>query len=314
MTQLAPDHTLLLIASFVWGALWGSFLNVVILRLPLGLSLTRPASHCMACKKPIPWYHNIPIISYLVLRGRCASCKTSFSSRYMLVELACGALSSSLYRHLLASVEPDNLAQLLVPFIICFLFILLMLAVTFIDLDHFLIPNVLTVPGMAFGLGANLFFARFTGVAFHEAILGWFLGGGVLLLVIEGYHKITGREGMGGGDFKLMAVVGAFLGWQALPSVFFLSSVQGIAFALLLRITGTRPTPPQYILDFVRHGETGEQNPESDGSSDGQVEDTGDPFGKMILPYGPFIAIAALEYLFFGKHLLQWYNSIMMRM
>lgn len=324
IAQLPPDHYSFQLLVFTWGALWGSFLNVVIVRLPRGMSLSRPASHCFSCKTPIPFFHNVPILSYLILRGRCSHCGERFSPRYALIELTTAALSLTLYRFLVATLPLDDWTRLLLVFGIQFVLIASLIAVTFIDLDWFIIPNSITLPGIALGLSLHGLFSRFTHVAFHESFLGLFLGGGTILLLIEGYHWLTGREGMGGGDFKLMAMIGAFLGWQSLPFVFFASSVQGVLFAAVLRLLRAEPALPPYLLEDP-HEEaepTGEQ-PDRASPAPSPDEEAAPPepeaelgsqselaFARMVMPFGPFLALAAIEYIFFGDILIRWFARI----
>lgn len=248
------EHMLSFFAA-LFGALVGSFLNVVIVRLPEeGGSVVFPPSHCPVCKKSIAWYDNIPLLSFLLLRGRCRQCGVRISWRYPLVEGATALMALALYLHF----GPTIL------FPIYFLFCAALIAVIFIDFQHQIIPDVISLPGIVLGFGLS-FVNPF--VAWQDAGLGVLFGGGSFYLVALVYYLLTKREGMGGGDIKLLAMIGAFLGWQALPFVVFGSSLLGT-------VAGVGAMIKQ------RKG------------------------GKTVIPYGPFLAIAALLYLFFRQEIL----------
>jgi len=249
--------------AFVWGALWGSFANVVVVRLPAGGSLLRPGSHCRACGAPIGWSDNIPIWSYLARRGRCRACGGAFSARYLLIELLVAALSALLWWR--ASLAP-SLALAAARFVIEFLFMGTLVVLTFIDLEHMILPDKITLPGIVvfFGLG----FLEPGTPAFWHRLIGAALGFGFVWAVAEVFYRLTKREGLGLGDGKLLALVGAFLGWQALPVTLFLAALQG-----LLVVVPVRALARQRVLG---------------------VE----------VPFGPFLALGALEYLFLAPMFL----------
>ena len=250
---MAEDMLSIFITLF--GALVGSFLNVVIVRLPQeGGSVVFPASHCPVCKKPIAWHDNIPLVSFLFLRGRCRQCGVRISWRYPLVEATMALMALALYLHF----------GLTLLFPIYFVFCAALIAVIFIDLQHQIIPDVISLPGIVIGFALS-FVNPF--VTWQDAGLGILVGGGSFYLVALGYYLLTKREGMGGGDIKLLAMIGAFLGWQSLPFVVFGSSVLGV-------VAGV------WAMIEQRKG------------------------GKTVIPYGPFLAIAALLYLFFRREIL----------
>ena len=255
----------MLILVMLFGAVVGSFLNVVILRLPNpGESIVFPASRCPQCHTPIRWYDNIPIISYILLRRKCRHCGAPISWQYPLVELAMLLLAAAL----LQKFGPT------LAFFIYFVFCAALLVIIFIDLHHQIIPDVISLPGIAIGFGAAFINPW---VTWQESGLGLALGGGALYLVAAGYYLLTKREGMGGGDIKLLAMIGAFLGWQCLPFVIFCSSLLG-------SLVG---------IGAMVHQKKG---------------------GKTVIPYGPFLSLAALLYLFFQEEInqvLQWYMTLM---
>ncbi len=264
----------------VVGAVFGSFANVVIHRLPRGASIVKPGSRCPGCGGAIRWYDNIPVISYLALRGRCRACRAPISLRYPLVEICLAVLSlASLLRALAWAGPGPTLPGLLAVWAFVFAFCFLLVVITFIDLEHWRIPPVLSVPGSALGVLFAAAAGDLTGVGVVASLAGAALGSLPLVLLIEGYRRFAGREGMGYGDVFLMAMVGATLGYASLPFVFFASSLQGLLVAVPAVLARRSPTPPW----------------ETPGSEA--------PRGlrHAPVPFGPFIALAALEWLFFGE-------------
>ncbi|MBU0481681.1 MAG: prepilin peptidase [Proteobacteria bacterium] len=251
------------IFAVLFGAVVGSFLNVVIVRLPEeGNSIIFPPSHCPACKKDIRWFDNIPVVSYLVLQGRCRSCKTSISIQYPLVEIAMGLLAAALFYRF--SLSP--------AFAGYFLFCAALLVIIFIDFHHQIIPDVISLPGILAGFAFS--FAN-PEVSWQSSGLGVLFGGGSLYLIAATYYLLTRREGMGGGDIKLLAMIGAFLGWQSLPFVVFGSSLLG-------SVVG--------IFAMIRQKKG----------------------GRTVIPYGPFLSIAAILYLFYNREIQNLFNTLFM--
>jgi len=238
----------------VLGALVGSFLNVVILRLPdENASIVFPASHCPKCKKHISWYDNIPVLSFLVLGGRCRHCREEISWQYPLVEILMAALAYGLFTRFYIGVS----------FAIYFLFCAALLAIIFIDIHHQIIPDRISLPGIVLGLALAFVNPH---ISWQESVLGALCGGGIFYAIAYGYYLLAGRVGMGGGDIKLLAMIGAFLGWRSLPFVIFSS-------ALLGSVIGIGAMVKQ------RKG------------------------GKTQIPYGPFLAIGSYIYLFFQNEI-----------
>ncbi len=256
------------------GLLVGSFLNVCICRIPEGLSIVSPPSHCPGCDGPIKWYDNVPLLSYLILRGRCRRCGERISPQYPLVEALCGVLFLMVYRRFgLTRWLPVYL-----PFVSA------LLVITFIDLKHRIIPNVITLPGAVLGLGSMTLFgflggpAGPMGVTPLGSLAGLLLGGGSLLLVAAVYEKLTGRIGMGGGDIKLLALVGSLLGPPGVLVTVFGGSLFGLVVGAPLGIA----------------------------SGEGR---------RHAVPFGPFLAFAALLYVFAGPEMLEWYlNDFRLRL
>lgn len=241
--------------SFLLGAVIGSFLNVVAVRLPRGESVAHPPSHCPACRAAIAWFDNIPVLSFLALRGRCRHCRAPISWRYPLVETATATLFA------LAAWRLEARLEAVLP---AWAFLAALVAVAAIDLEHEIIPDRITLPGIAAGFLASLVNPS---VRWLDSLLGIAVGGGVILIVI-----VVSRGGMGGGDMKLCAMIGAFLGWQLAALTLFLAVIVGGAIAGTLLLTGLKRR-------------------------------------KDRIPFGPFLAGSAVVSLFWGDTLLRWYWS-----
>jgi len=195
------------------GLIVGSFLNVCIYRLPRRESVNWPGSHCTACNRPLSWYENVPIISWLVLRGRCRTCGERISVLYPLVELITGVLFVAGYAiYGWTPMLPVRLA-----------FACAMVVLFAIDLRHHLLPNVITVPGIVIGFLLSLFLPP----GWKASLIGLIAGGGVLFVIAEGYYRLRGVEGLGMGDVKMLSMIGAFLGWKLMLVTLILGSFAG---------------------------------------------------------------------------------------
>lgn len=245
------------IFSTLFGLLIGSFLNVCICRIPKGESIVSPPSHCPTCKNRISWYDNIPLFSYLLLKGKCRKCGLQISFKYPLVELLNALLTLALFLRFGISVD----------FIIYSLLCSSLVVVTFIDLKHQIIPDEISLSGIFIGFIASFFL---TGQNWKSSIAGILLGGGSLLLVASTYYWLTRKEGMGGGDIKLLAMLGAFLGWQSIPFILFSSSLVGSVVGITIMVA--------------------------------QKKDT-----KFAIPFGPYLAFSAVLYVFYGKEFINYY-------
>jgi leader peptidase (prepilin peptidase)/N-methyltransferase len=245
----------------VFGALIGSFLNVCIYRLPRYESIVWPGSHCPTCLHPIAWYDNIPLLSYVVLLGHCRHCGGRIPWRYPLVE----ALNAAGYVGLLWFFGPGW------PAVIYGLLYSALLVVAGTDLTHKIIPNVITLPGMAVGI---LSAATVLPIGLLNGVIGLLVGGGILWLLAWASPYLFGKEGMGGGDIKLLGMIGAFLGWKpALMTIMvgaFLGSLVGVT------LIATRVIKRE---DYI--------------------------------PFGPFLVCGALVALFFGQSILDWYEGLL---
>ena len=246
--------------AFVFGSVVGSFLNVCIHRLPRGESILFPPSHCPQCHHSIRFYDNIPIISYLVLRGKCRFCDTPISPQYLSVEILSAVFSVILFFH-----------YPLLEYLVYFAFFSSLVVITFIDLKHQVIPDIISIPGIGVGFLSSFALSR---ISYFDSLLGIVLGGGILYAVAMTYYLIMKTEGMGGGDIKLLAMIGAFLGSKAVLVTIFLSAFLGSAVGVAFMI-------------FKGKGR------------------------KYAIPYGPFLALGAITCLFWGDSLVAWYQSLL---
>ena len=253
-----PDLSHIALLAVV-GLAVGSFLNVCIHRLPRGQSLNSPPSRCPQCDYQLRWFDNIPVASYAMLAGRCRKCRTRISIRYPIVELVTMGL------FVLHGVV-FGWTALLVPRLV---FACAMVVLFAIDLEHHLLPNAITLPGVAVGLIASTVLPP--GVI--DALIGVLIGGGVLWLIGEAYYRYSGHEGMGGGDVKMLAMIGAFLGWKLVLVTLVLSSVVGSVIGL--------------IVIAIRKGGM-----------------------KYALPYGTFLALGALVASLAGEAIVSWYVGL----
>lgn len=245
------------VISILFGAMIGSFLNVCIHRLPREESIVRPGSHCPKCKTPIQYYDNIPLLSYLLLRGKCRYCQASISLQYPIVEATTALSSFFLFITFGVSLS----------FVYYFTFVAALIVITVIDLYYQIIPDVISLPGIGVGLLGALVVPQ---VTFLNALIGVIAGGGSLFLVATIYQWLFKREGMGGGDVKLLAMIGAFLGWKAVILTILLSSFIGSIVGITLMLIKGR--------DF-----------------------------KYAIPFGPFLAVGAVIALFWGEEMIRWY-------
>jgi len=246
---------------FLMGLCIGSSLNVCISRLPASKSIVHPRSMCPNCDTLIPFYDNIPLFSYLWLKGRCRRCEVKISMRYPMVELLGGLFALGTYLRFGLTIET----------LIYYVFIAALLVVTFIDLDHRIIPDVITLPGIPICFAASF---ALPNIIYKDALLGILIGGGSLFLVAWVYSILTKKEGMGGGDIKLLAMMGAIVGWQGVLFTIFVASLVGTlaGFAVMLQ------------------------------SRKGM---------KQAVPFGPFLSIGSITYIFFGTELVAWYFNLL---
>lgn len=253
---------------FVLGAISGSFLNVCISRIPEGESVIWPSSRCRSCGTPIAPYDNIPLLSYVILRARCRFCAQQISARYFFVELLTGMLFLALYFRF--GIGGELMVALLLT--------AALIVISFIDLHVRIVPDVISLPGIVLGLLISLLWFLRAGSGGDlvptplSSLIGIISGGGFLLATAWLYEKLTGVEGMGGGDIKLLAMIGAFLGWPAVPVSLFLASLAGSVVGLACMIL------------------TGAGR-------------------RLALPFAPFLCVGALIFIFLGDEIIGFYLS-----
>jgi len=277
--------SLVALYSVLLGLALGSFMNVCIYRIPLGKSIISPPSNCPNCSERIRFYDNIPLLSYLILLGRCRYCRNPISWRYPLVEVLTGLLSLALFSRYGLSYQ----------YFIFLLFLATLVTISFIDLDHQIIPNILSRSGIVIGwacsaisfiamhkiiipdflsgpgvIKQNTGYFVLGDISWFDSLIGIIAGYGSLFLIEVVFKYLTGKEGMGRGDAKLLAMIGAWMGWRPLLPIVMIASLTGAVIGLL----------------------------------------AGKGFGVRI-PFGPFLSIGAIIYLFFGPQLVSWYSSLL---
>jgi len=279
----------------VWGAIWGSFFNVVIARLPRGESVVRPASRCMVCGTPVRAWDNVPVLSYLWLRGRCRTCGTHFSVRYPLVEALTAVLAAAIFWKFTGGDLGEATAVRLGRFALYFAWMGALVVLAFIDLDTKRLPDIITIPG-TFIFFAAAFAAH--DVPWTDRAIGAAVGYLVVRLIADFYYYVLKREGLGLGDGKLLAMIGAVLGWRAIPVVLFIAAIIGSIISiplLLLRRRGpsssSPPSPSPLLPPSIESAAPPVDSP------DPEVDES---FARIEVPFGPFLAIGALIYLFAG--------------
>ncbi len=243
---------------FITGMCIGSFLNVCIYRIPEGKSIVYPSSRCPGCEHPVGWYDNIPLISYMLLKGRCRHCGRRISFRYWLVEASIGVLAVLIYLKFGWTIEA----------LIYFAFVATLVMISLIDIDHMIIPDILSLPAIPLCVLASFILPSMT---FTRSVLGVLAGGGSLYLVAQTYYWVKKEDGMGGGDIKLLAMIGALTGWQGVLFTIFIGSAIGTIAGVLMMIVAKTPSI------------------------------------KFRIPFGPFLSLGAVLFVFCGPELIRWY-------
>jgi leader peptidase (prepilin peptidase)/N-methyltransferase len=268
--------------AFVLGALFGSLANVCIYRWPPtdthpeGRSIVRPGSSCPACGHAIRWHDNVPMLGWVLLRGRCRDCKTGIAPRYPLVELLMGVLFLVAYHHVMATAYVDEpLATRALRFVVLGAFQFVLVVIAFIDLDHTLILDKITYPAIPLFYALGMLWPE---QRWYAGLIGAALGYGIIRVIADGYRLLTGREGMGYGDGKLLAMIGALFGWQGVAASLFLGSISGSILGIGALVAARHARRRQ-------RAETGETSDEV-------------PLRHAELPFGPFLALGAIAYLY----------------
>ena len=272
--------------TVAWGAIWGSFATVIAWRFPRDESIARPGSHCTGCMEPIRWYDNIPLLSYLMLGGKCRGCKTKISLIYPGIELSSVLLALVAFH--LGWESRVTLAQLLTHFFITFTFFWALLVVSLVDLDSFLIPDILTLPCIVLFLTYTAITSRETLFITAMSVVGAYL---MVWLAFNALYKVvTGREGMGMGDAKLLAMIAAMTGWK------------GALFSLIAgALQGLFVNTPLLIMKKKKAGAVA-----GPGEEKGEEERT---LLRTEVPFGPLLALGAFEYFLWGREITGLYFS-----
>jgi len=258
MTGFFPIPALFL---FISGICIGSFINVCIYRIPENMSIVHPGSFCPECGKPIAFYWNIPLLGYIMLKGRCRFCNIKIPARYPLVELITGTFAVLVFYRF--GFTPAA--------VYWFAFICVLITISFIDLDHQIIPDIISLPGIIIFASSFWFVPE---MSVQKTITGILAGGGSLGLVAFCYYLVRKQQGMGGGDIKLMAMLGAATGIKGVVFIIFAGSFLGTLSAAVLMVHNNS-------FDI-----------------------------KFKIPFGPFLSLGAVIYIFFGTSLIQWYFNL----
>ena len=282
----------------VLGLLFGSFSNVLIARIPEGLSIAYPASRCPHCLTPIRWYDNVPLVSWLVLRGKCRSCKAPISFRYPAVELLMALLFVAAY----VELGPGW------PLWAALSMTLFLVPLTFIDLEHWILPFELTLPGLA----AGLLLALPQGLSqLRDCAVGAGLGFALFWAMEVVGRWAFKKEALGGGDKYLLALLGAYLTWRPMLGIVMLSSFQGaLVGVVLLAVRGRAGPAPRPAITGSPDIAPAPDLAEKSAAEDSEEEDDWEP-GPTNMPFGPWLALSGLEILLLGPWLAQWLTPSM---
>jgi leader peptidase (prepilin peptidase) / N-methyltransferase len=289
--------------AFVWGSLWGSFLNVVIYRVPRGMSVVRPASHCPGCGAAIRPLDNVPILSWLVLGGRARCCGVRVSPRYVAVEVLGGLVALGIVQVVIRPLPGDTtLVHAAAIFLADLALALALIAAAFIDLSHMFLPDSITIGGTLFGLATP----GLRGLGWSDALFGAGVGlVGVWLPFIVGYGALRGRPGMGLGDAKLVMLAGAWFGWPGAAFALFAGALQATLGAIVVLLVHGRIEEPE----AVRQDREELRRAADQGDAEALAALTADPLatppaeGLMAarMPFGPFLCLAIIEWMLGGE-------------
>jgi leader peptidase (prepilin peptidase) / N-methyltransferase len=302
----------------LFGLLWGSFLNVVIYRVPRGMSVVRPPSHCPGCGAPIKAYDNIPILGFVLLGGKARCCKAKMSVRYPIVEAIGGVLSLAILERIVFRFAPTtSLAYAAAVYLVDFALALALVAAAFIDFEFMIVPDAITFGGAIAGVAT----ASFRNLAFWESLVGAAAGFAIVWLpFVVIYPKIRGgKVGMGLGDAKLLMLAGAWFGWQGALIVLGAGAVQGTVAVIVLLLFGKKLDDPEAVkrereelkkeLETMSAEERAEV--EAELADDPLMEEAEGGLGKARVAFGPFLILATLELLLLGRDAIAgWFEGL----
>jgi leader peptidase (prepilin peptidase)/N-methyltransferase len=295
--------------AVLFGLVWGSFLNVVIHRLPRELSVVRPGSHCPACKQPIRAWQNIPVLGWVLLRGRARCCGVPVSPRYPLVEAIGGVLSLAILEIIILRMPGSTgIGRALAIYFVDLALALALVAAAFIDLEHMILPDSITIGGALLGVATS----SFRSMSFLDALLGAAVGFGIIWVpFIFVFPRLFGRAGMGMGDAKLLALAGAWFGWAGALVVLGAGAVQGTVVALGMLLVGGRIEEPEAVRREREEARAELEQMSAEERAEAEKELELDPLmrepeegvGKARIAFGPFLILTTLEGLLFGKEI-----------
>jgi leader peptidase (prepilin peptidase)/N-methyltransferase len=293
--------------ALLFGLVWGSFLNVVIHRLPRGMSIVHPPSHCPACRTPIAAYRNVPVLGWLLLRGRAACCGAPIGVRYPLVELAGGVLSVAVLESVVFALPPGSAAlHGLMVYLAHLALVLGLLAAAFIDLEHMIIPDSVSLGGALLGLATS----PLRDMPWLDALLGAALGFAVVYVPFDLiYRKLRGKPGMGLGDAKLMLCAGAWFGAEGALFVLGAGAIQGTVATFVMLLLGRRPEEPEAVKREREEiqAELAAMSPEERAEIERELaldplaDEPDEGLGKARIAFGPFLILAMLECVILGR-------------
>lgn len=285
---------LLSVLVFLFGASIGSFVNVVAYRLPRGISIVRPGSFCPHCRSPVAFWSNVPVLGYLMVRGRCLRCAGRIPARYFVTEAGLGLIALGLF----INFDPlDAIARLA----LC----AALLAASWVDIDWRIIPDVISLPGIVAGFAAAALLMP--DIGWKSSLFGIALGGGLLFAVGEAYRLLRGKEGMGMGDVKLLAMIGSFVGWPGVLFTIFFGSCLGAVGGVILGVLDWQPGFGGLDTEATDGVATGGAAAQSSAEIEQRRPNEG--LLQTPVPFGPFLSLAAGIFALFQPQLVRWYLS-----
>jgi len=302
LSELSISPWLLRAFAFAWGAVWGSFVNVVIHRVPRDMSVVRPASHCPGCGKPIAAWDNVPIVSWLVLRGRARCCGARISPRYAIVEAAAGLIAVAVLETAVMPLPGEtSVYHATTVFLADFGLAMGLLAAAFIDLEHMYLPDSITIGGTLLGIATP----GLRGLTWLDAMLGAGVGFvGVWLPFVVGYKAIRGRAGMGMGDAKLTMLAGAWFGWPGVVFAVFAGALHATVAAFVVLLAKGKIEEPESVVrdreELQKAAEAGDEEAKTILQEDPLATAPGDGLMAARMPFGPFLCLAILEWMLAG--------------
>lgn len=293
-----------------FGLVWGSFLNVVIYRVPRELSVVRPASRCPGCGTPIAGYDNIPVLSYVILRGKARCCGAKMSPRYPLVELIGGALSIAILEAIILTMPGETpMLRAAAVYLADFALVMGLVAAAFIDAEHMFLPDAITLGGLVLGVGT----ATLRGLSLTESVIGAAVGFAVVFVPFTLLYKmLLGRTGMGMGDAKLLALAGAWFTWKGALFVLFAGAMQGSLYAVSASLLGVKHELPEAVkqdLEELRAAAAAGDEEAKQALADDPLAEDPEGDARPRIPFGPFLILACLELLFFRDQLARLAGS-----